>query len=180
MRHFFTAIFILFFSTAFGQVAKIDSSFAFTTNSMQVSRIDSFVFASRTYAIPRDCDKKDQSNCCSYLSNPGQVGCNNGTSLGWYFMPTLNIAKENVESIASQWEKQMKTFSKKKIICYLLDKEVEGFNISYSTKDGNKGSLIITSGVVDGKAVVLELGSQKELKKNNDIQPVFRQILKLK
>lgn len=180
MRHLLTTFLCLTFTAAFSQEANSNALLPDSTISKQITRKDSFVFAGKTYAIPRDCEGKDQSNCCSYVSKPDQLGCDNGTGLSWDYMQNLKVAAWNVESFASQMQQQQKTFKKEPITCYLLGKKVSGYAISCETKENHKWYAIVVSGEVDGRAMMVELRSTKKIKHNGQIQPVFRQILSLK
>lgn len=178
MRIFLSIFFVLLFSAVVGQKTKSDSIINKTINTGQIKRTDSFVFASRTFPIPRDCNKKDESNCCSYWSNPDNVSCGNGTGMSWDFFPTEEIAKQNADNWASK--KDRKSVHKKEITCYLLGKEVKGWQTNVVTQNGLAFSAMYIWGTVDGRAVLIILSSQKELKRNKDIPQVYKQIVRLK
>jgi hypothetical protein len=180
MIRLLTLFCILFSPGLFAQVGQPDSLLPYSVTLEQEVRTDSFVFVAKTYALPRKCNRKNQSNCCSYRSNPDQVGCYDGTTMFWTFMPNVEMAKFNVDNVVIQREKQYSSFEKKSIICFLMGLEVPGYQINYETKEGGKGSTVITSGMVNDQAILIELHTSKPLKKNKDIQPVFRQIIRLK
>ncbi len=180
MIRFLPLLCIFFTSAVFAQVGQPDSLLPYTVTLEQEVRTDSFVFVGKSYALPRKCNRKNQSNCCSYRSNPDQVGCYDGTTMSWSYIPNEEIAKMNVESLVAQSEKQMKKFIATQRTFYVMGKEVTGYQISYETMEGTLGNRIITSGVVDGQAVLIDMLSAIPLKKNKDIQSVFRQIIRLK
>jgi hypothetical protein len=139
---------------------------------------DSFIFCSVTYKIPRDCNKKNQANCCSGDINPPQLGCYNGTTLTWDYFKSKDIARQNFESIPAQWIQQSKKLSSEKITCFLVNQIVSATKIKYETKEGHLSYSILAYGIVNGQAVLVNLISSKEIKNNKDIQPVFQQIIK--
>ncbi len=145
-----------------------------------IKSTDSFTFCSVKYKISRDCNKKNQSNCCSADLNPNnlQLGCYNGTSLFWTYYKAEWIARQNFESIPAQWMQQMKNLYSENITRLLVDQKVLANKITYQTKAGHKAYCIITYGTVNGQSVLVQLVSSKEIKKNSDIQPVFQQIIK--
>ena len=178
-----------FFIASLSLTISLTAQEPFNTNSAVPDSIlnkiikstDSFTFCNVSYKISRDCLKKDQSNCCSADLNPYnlQLGCYNGTSLFWTYFKSEFIARQNLESITAQWMQQSKKLSSENITCLLVNEKVPANKISYETKEGHKFYCILTYGVVNGQAVLVQLVSSKELKKNKDIQPVFQQIIKL-
>ncbi|MET0392488.1 MAG: hypothetical protein ABW019_05075 [Chitinophagaceae bacterium] len=141
---------------------------------------DSFTFCGVKYKIPRNCKDESQVNCCSAMTSPDQLSCYNGTGLFWHYMPTEESARFNFESLPSQWMKQAQKFSSETIDCYLASIPVKAYRCVAGKSNGNKSHSISVYGTVNGQAVVAELFSQKELKSNSDIQPVFQQIIRLK
>ena len=182
MRQFLIIIFFFFSIISLAQNPYIADSLKFYgISNKSITSIDSFTFCFIKYKVPRDCDSKNQSNCCSANLNPHllQLGCYDGTALFWDYFVSEQIARDNFESLPVQWEKQMKKLDKIPITCYLINKEVKGYKVSYETHQGHKGHYILTYGVVNGQAVLLQLSSSKELKSNKNIQPVIRQIVRL-
>jgi hypothetical protein len=145
-----------------------------------IKSIDSFTFCSVKYKISRDCNKINQSNCCSADLNPHnlQLGCYNGTSLFWTYFKAEWIARQNFESIPAQWMQQMKKLISEPVNCLLVNQKVLANKISCVTKEGHKHYCIITYGTINGQPVLVQLVSSKEIKKNKDIQNVFQQIIK--
>ena len=82
------------------------------------------------------------------------------------------------DQFVNQMAGQMKKFKKEPITCYLLDKEVKGYKISFK-KDKVIGYQLIAYGVANGQPVLVQLSLDKEPKTNDDI-PIFpRQIIRL-
>lgn len=112
---------------------------------------NSFLFGTKWYKIPRNCDnEKDNSPCCSYRSDPDQVGCYDGTHLSWSEHKSIDVAIQTVEDRAMQWKDQMKKLEIDSVTCRLVGKEAKGYNISYETKNGYKGNMIIVAGYDSG------------------------------
>ena len=158
----------------------------YDTTSIDIRSINSFYFCSRLYRIPRDCDKTDQANCCSFSSQvhlvggnlvSGQLGCNNGTSLFWTYFDSENQAKSSFEGYSPQIKKQMKKFSQTEIKLFVCDQEARGYKLNYTTHQGHNGHQIIAYATINGQHVWVHLHSQKELKSSSEMQPVFQQII---
>jgi hypothetical protein len=145
-----------------------------------IKSIDSFTFCNVSYKISRDCDRRNQSNCCSANLNPYnlQLGCYNGTSLFWSYFETEGMARQNFESIPAQWMLQSKKMSTENVTCILVDKKVQANKIEYITKENHKFYCIMTYGVVNDQPVLVQRMSSKEIKNNKDIQQLFQQIIK--
>ena len=159
----------------------------YDTTSIDIRRIDYFVFCRKTYKIPRNCEGKDQSNCCSFSSQikkgeekitRGHLGCNNGTSLFWTYYDSENESVREFESLLDQLEKQTKEFKKYKISLILRGQKVEGYKIIYKSSNGYVNNEIIAYGKINGQNGSIELSSQNELKSNEDIQPLIQEIVR--
>ncbi len=158
----------------------------YDTTNIDIKSINSFYFCSKLYKIPRDCEGKDQSKCCSFSGHlrteekmsSGQLGCYNGTSLFWMYFKNEEEAKSNLENYAPQIKKQMKKFSQKEIKLSLCGQETTAYKINYVTMEGHNGYQINAYGTINGQSVFIQLMSTKELKSSNEIQSVFQQIVK--
>lgn len=157
-----------------------DSLLDFSTPPGPIPVRDSFTFCGVKYKIPRNCRGESQGDCCSAMTSPDQLSCHNGTGLFWHYMPTEESAKLHVESLPSQWTKQTQKFSAETIDCYLAGKPVKAYRTISEKSNGDTFHCLAMYGSVNGQVVVAQLRSQKELKTNKDIQPVFQQIIKLK
>jgi len=177
MKHLFSCLVALIPSLSFAQ-QKIDKNIIeepkYDTTSIEIKSTNSFYFCSKLYKIPRDCDKEDQSNCCSFSSqvlldyksfSTGLFSCYNGTSLSWNYFETEDQAKNSFDGYPPQIKKQMKEFKQEKIKLFICGQEA----IAYK---------LITYGTINGQHVFVHIHSQKDLKSSNEMQPVFQQILK--
>lgn len=158
----------------------------YDTTSIDIKSTNSFYFCSKLYKIPRDCDKKDQSNCCSYSGQifqnqkvpiSGQIACYNGTSLNWTQFETIDQARSSSEGYPPQIKKQMKKFTLSTIKFFVCQQEVQAYKISYTTFQGHKGYEIISYATINGQHIMLHLHSMKELNSSNDLSPIFQQIV---
>lgn len=151
MRQFFSALFILFAATSFGQTS---------------TKVDSLTFCFYKYKVPSGCTAESEY----------QVKCDN-YSIGWLYM-TEQMLQSMPDQLVSQLSGQMKKFKKEAITCYLLDKEVKGYKISFK-KDNGTGYQLIAYGIVNGQPVLVQLSLDNEPKTNDDISDFPRQIIKL-
>ena len=190
MRYFLFLILILMTVEIYGQHTSGSDSIhtpTYDTTSIDIKSIDYFVFCKKTYKIPRDCEGQDQSNCCSFSSQimkgeknitRGQLGCNNGTSLFWTYYESENESDIQFESSLDQLEKQMKVFTKYKVSLILCGKKIKGYKIICKNSNGYVINQIVAHGKINGRNVSIELSSQKELKSNEDIQPLIQEIVR--
>ena len=159
----------------------------YDATSMDIKSTNSFSFCSRLYKIPRDCDRKDQSNCCSFSSQvhlgqklpiTGQLGCYDGTSLFWTYFESEDQAKSGFEGYSPQIKKQANKFKQTKIKLFICNQEASAYKLNFTTYQGYKGNEIIAYVNMNGQYVFVQLHSQKELKSSIEMQPIFQQILK--
>lgn len=176
---------LLFPSFLFSQTNNIEEP-KYDTTSFDIKSTNSFYFCSKLYKIPRDCDKEDQSNCCSFSSQiyqnqkvmtSGQLGCYNGTSLSWTQFETAEIAKSSYDGYSPQIKNQMKKFKLTPIKFSICGQEVSAYKLNYTTSQGFKGYEIISYGTINGQHIMLQLHSQKELNTSSDLQSIFQQIV---
>ena len=150
---------------SFGQTTPQDPVGNFSVGKQTIS-LDSFTFCSMRFKVPRDCDKRYQGNCCSFRDQPDQFGCNNGLGITWHYFPNEASAKSSFESITNQVQTQMKNAKRDTIACYLVGTEAKAYRLKCETKEGYKFTQIFTYGVVNGQAVIVQLTSDKKIKKN--------------
>ena len=159
----------------------------YDTTSIDIKSTNSFYFCSKRYKIPRDCDKKDQSGCCSFSSQiflnqklpvSGHLGCYDGTSLSWNYFETDEQARSSFEGYSPQIKRQMKKFNQTAIKLFICNQKVTAYKLNYTTFQKYRGHEIIAYGTINGQHVMVHLHSQKELNSNNDMQPVFQEIIK--
>ncbi len=151
MRHFFIALFILVGTNSFGQTS---------------TKIDSLTFCFIKYKVPTGCTAESEY----------QVKCDN-YSIVWLYMND-QMLQVMPDQFVNQMAGQMKKFKKEPITCYLLDKEVKGYKISFK-KDKGTGYQLIAYGVANGQPVLVQLALDNEPKTNDDIPNFPRQIIRL-
>jgi hypothetical protein len=150
MRFLFITLFILVCKFSFGQRRQVDSlTFCFTK-----------------YKVPAGCSSETKY----------QVMCDN-YSIVWLYMED-QMLEVIPNQLVSQMSGQLKNFKKEAITCFLVDKEVKGYKISYS-KDKVKGYQLIASGIVNGQSVLVQLSLDHDPKDNDDIPSFPRQIIRL-
>ena len=72
----------------------------------------------------------------------------------------------------------MKKFNQTAIKLFICNQKVTAYKLNYTTFQKYKGHEIIAYGTINGQHVMVHLHSQKELNSNNDMQPVFQEIIK--
>ena len=190
MKHFI--ILILAFKTtfSFGQNSKGKDSIQppiYDTTNIDIQSTNSFYFCSKLYAIPRICDNKDQSKCCSFSAHiskwnkgqlDGQISCYDGTTLSWLNFDTEEIAKQNFEGFPSQMKKQMAKFKKEEIKFFLCDKKIPAYRLSYITLQGYAFTELIFYGTINGQSILGHLSLHKNEKTSNDLTKLFQQLVR--
>jgi hypothetical protein len=151
MRQLLTVLVLFFSATSFGQ------------NSNQV---DSVTFCFNKYKVPTGCTAQSEY----------QVQCDN-YSIQWLYM-NEQMLQSMPDQFVNQMSGQMKKFKKEPITCYMLDKEVKGYKISFKKDDGT-GYQLIAYGVANGQPVLVQLSLNNEPKTNDDIPQFPRQIIRL-
>ena len=143
---------------------------------------DSFAFCFIKFKIPRICDSEDQSNCCAVTEYPAnsfmqenQLGCSNGNAIYWTYFKTEQIAKSNFENKLG-----MDYYKCRRITCYLNGKKTKGYKLICKLSEGKYFFQILTYGFVNGQSVLVRLVTLNEIKKDKQIQPAFKQILRLR
>ena len=190
MKHLFSCVVALIPSLSFAQ-QKIDKNIIeepkYDTTSIEIKSTNSFYFCSKLYKIPRDCDKEDQSNCCSFSSqvllgyksfSTGLFSCYNGTSLSWNYFETEAQAKNSFDGYTPQIKKQMKEFKQEKIKLFICGQEAIAYKLNSTTHQGYKFTEIVAYVTINGQHVFVHIHTQKDFKSSTEMQPVFQQILK--
>lgn len=142
---------LLLTTTAFGQTS---------------TKVDSLSFCFNKYKVPKGCiaESKYQVKCDNY-------------SMDWLYM-NKQMLQYMPDQFINQLAGQMKKFKKEPITCYLLDKEVKGYKISFKTENGT-GYQLIAYGTVNGQPVLVQLSLNTDPKTNDDISEFPRQIIHL-
>lgn len=151
MRQILIALFLFFSAASFGQTTK---------------QVDTLTFCFNKYKVPTGCTAQSEY----------QVECDNYT-MGWLYMND-QMLQYMPDQFINQMAGQMKKFTKEPITCYLLDKEVKGYKVSFK-KDKGIGYQLIAYGIANGQPVLVQLSLDKEPKTNDDIPEFPQQIIRL-
>ena len=138
-----------------------------TTSFGQTStKIDSLTFCFNRYKVPTGCSAESeyQAKCDNY-------------SIVWLYMND-QMLQVMPDQFINQMSSQLKKFKKEPITCYLLNREVKGYKISYKGDNG-LGYQLIAYGVANGQPVLVQLSLDKEPKTNEDIPEFPREIIRL-
>lgn len=138
-----------------------------TTAFGQTSKIDSLTFCFNKYKVPTGCVAESEY----------QVKCDN-YSMVWLYM-NEQMLQYMPDQFINQLAGQMKKFKKEPVTCYLLDKEVKGYKISFKTDKGTDYQLI-AYGIANGQPVLVQLSLDAEPKTNDNIPDFPKQIIRLK
>lgn len=152
MKYILTALLLLMSIVSFAQARK---------------QIDSLTFCFNKYPVPSGCSAQSEY----------QVKCSD-YSIAWIYMNN-DMLKSMPEQFINQMAEQMQGFKKEPITCYLLEKEVKGYKISY-TSDKNTLYQLIAYGVVNEQPVIVQFVLDWEPKTNKDIPEFARQIVRIK
>ena len=151
MKQLLLALFTLLVTTSFGQSS---------------TQIDSLTFCFNKYKVPTGCtaESEYQVKCDSY-------------SITWLYM-NEQMLQFMPDQFINQMAGQMKNFRKEPISCFLLDKEVKGYKISFK-KDKGTGYQLVAYGVANGQPVLVQLALDNEPRTNEDLPDFPRQIIRL-
>lgn len=159
MRQFLTGLFFLFSATTYGQT---------TTQN------DSISFCSYNFKAPTGCTTEKNNN----------IKCDN-YEIGWTYMNEVNAngasddqKLKGMENSFIEMGGMLDKFKKKRITCYLLDKEVKGYKVRYKSAT-NVTYQVYASGIINGQGVSVILTLNKEPITNDDIPEFPRQIIRL-
>ena len=190
MKFFFILMLTLKAAFSFGQNPKNTDSIQspiYDTTSIEIKSTNSFYFCSKLYAIPRNCDTQDQSNCCSFSANISksqkglsneQISCYDGTSFHWDIFDTYELAKQNFESLPTQWKKQMKKFNQEEIKFFVCGKEVPAYRLTCTTLQGHDFTKIIFCATINGENILGELSLHNKAKSSKELSQLFQQLVR--
>jgi hypothetical protein len=159
----------------------------YDTTNIDIKSINSFYFCKKLFAIPRNCDNKDQSSCSSFSAqikkldkdiNNGQISCYDGTSLSWMSFDTEEIARQNFESYPGQIKKQMKKFKQEKINLFVCDKEVSTYRLTYTTLQGYDFTQLVFYGTINGEIIFGQLNLRNKVKSSLELSELFQQLIR--
>jgi len=126
---------------------------------------DSVIFCSYKCKVPAGCTTTSENKV---------TGSN-------YTMDWNYVSEEKLKGIENEYigmARLLSRFKKKRITCYLLNREVEGYKVSYQNLSGTTHQ-IYASGVVEGRGVTLLLSLDNEPNSNSDLPEFSQQILRL-
>lgn len=130
------------------------------------SKVDSLTFCFNKYKVPTGCIAKSEY----------QIKCDN-YSMVWLYLDE-QMLQYMPDQFINQLEGQTKKFKKESITCYLLDKEVKGYKISFKNGKGT-GHQLIAYGTANGQPVLVQLSLGVEPKTNDNIPEFPGQIIRL-
>ena len=147
--------------------------FSITTYGQDTTQSDSITFCSDNFKVPKTCTtEKNKIKGDDF-------------EMDWIYMNEVNVKGESEEAKLKGMESSfialgnmLEKFKKKRITCYLLDKEVKGYKVRYKNMTDTTYQ-IYASGVVKGQAVSVTLTLKREANINVDIPEFPRQIIKL-
>ena len=190
MKYLFILILAFKASFSFGQNSQGKDSIQppiYDTTNIDIQSTNSFYFCSKLYEIPRICDDKDQSKCCSFSAHitkwnkgrlDGQISCYNGTSLSWSSFDTEEIARQNFESYPGQMKKQMKKFKQEEVKFFVCDKEVKAYRQTCTTQQDYNFVQYIFYGIINGESIIGHLSVNNKVNSSKDLSPLFQQLIK--
>lgn len=139
--------------------------------------VDSFNICGFRFSTLRDCAEGSWRNCCSFYTEPTYVTCTDIGSLSWHNMRSLEIAEMNMKQHIADLRKENKIISIDTIACNVLGYQAKAYHLKRSNSDGTKYSDIRMGAVVNGQPILLELRLFNTISTNQQIPPVFRQIV---
>jgi hypothetical protein len=157
MRRLFTGLLLILATSVVGQATN-----------------DSIAFCSQNFKVPSGCTVKVDNVMCDEFQ------------IGWTYMSNLNLPggpsdKEKLRGIENSFLEMgnmLGNFKKKRITCFLLDKEVKGYKTSYKIDDVMHYQ-IYAGGIINGHAVSVILNLSSEPMTNDDIPEFPKQIIRL-
>ena len=163
-------------------------SITYDTLSVQIESTAYFPFCSTIYNLPTGCKPGQQRSCCRYSTYTGKnqktasygyVSCIDGTSFHWDYRNSLAEARNNFGGGIRVAEPPLKSSSRKPVKCLIYDQPAEAYILSEENVNGYKSYTLFTYGSHNGFYFNLELRSENEIRTNEDIPAVLRQILKI-
>jgi len=159
-------------------------------NRFELENKKQFSFCSQLYDLPKDCEASELWNCCKYSTNvyemqtqtsAGSVNClnafKNGYNLTWFYTNDISDAKSMIDTMLNQFEKQVSSFKKKEIKCFVLNKEFPGFLCEFTYSDNTKMNHILTYGSFKHYNFSLQYSTTGSLKDTNDLPETVKKML---
>lgn len=162
--------------SSYGQIIIAKDSLLHPQNANY--NIDSFTFCNKKLKITRDCNDKSLFNCCIYRNNSLVCGSENGDFMNWYYLPTLDLARQIFEGSLQTWEStNTGKISKRQINWYLLGVKTTSWYIEAESNNGHKTYMVLSYGAVNGKFVVTEYFAHIQITQKYTVPDVFRKIV---
>lgn len=189
MKYLFICFLIFKATFSVGQVSQEKDSIeqpVYDTINIEIKSINSFYFCSKLYAIPRNCENKDQSKCCSYTTNiskldkvhsNGQISCYDGTHLSWSRFVNEETAKVNFEGLPAQMKQQMKYYKQDFIKFFVCDKEVRAYRQTCTTQQDYHFVEYIFYGTINGESILGRLSVKDKVNSSKELSPLFQQLV---
>lgn len=190
MRFFITVSLILNVFALYGQSTNDVDSLqppTYDTTNIDIVSKNSFYFCKKLYTIPRICDNKDQSNCCSFNAQinkregkffGAQIGCNDGTTLHWTQFEKVELAKQYFESLPGQIKTQMKRFKQERVKFYVLNTELPAYKLTCTTDRGYSFVDFIFYGELNGEIIFGRFTPGKGIKSSNALSQFYQQFVR--
>ena len=180
---------------SFGQNAKSIDTIPrpiYDTISYQLRSTNSFYFCSNLYKIQNDCNSSIGEMCCYYQKDVysksdlykfwgmEQINCNRGNYFYWNRINDEALAKLNFENSFPKEDKQFKSVDTSEIKLLVCGKETKAFKVTKTTNNNSTLHEILFYVTINNQSVIGHLSTENDVKTNNDIHPVIRQIIQLK
>ena len=159
----------------------------YDTMNIQIQSTNSFYFCNKLYRIPKDCNPKDASSCCTFSTqinkgeisiSTGNLSCHDGSTLYWTNSASEKVAKQTFESMPSQMRKQMKKFKHEEVVFFLCNKQVPAYKLTFTTFQGYESSQYIFYGTINGQSIYGQLMLNNKQTSSKNLPPLFQQLVR--
>jgi len=177
IKAFVFVISVAIATSSFGQIIIAKDSLLHPQNANY--NTDSFTFCNKTFKVPRDCSDKSLYNCCIYGNSSLVCGSEKGDFMNWYYLPTLDLARQIFEgSLETRESTNTGKISKRQVNWYLLGVKTTSWYIEAESNMGLKTYVVLSYGTVNGKFVVTEYYAHARITQNYILPKVFREIIR--
>jgi len=159
----------------------------YDTITFNISSTNSFYFANKLYAIPRNCDDKDKRNCCYFSAqilernegiSLGSINCDNGTFFHWTVYDTEENAKRYFENTPISSKGQSLKYEKEDVSFFVCDKKVNAFKQIATSFQGYKYESYVFYGIINGQVISGKLSLNNKEKSSSELSPFFQQFFR--
>lgn len=193
MKYFFILISAFSWTFSLGQTSENSDMISppiYDTTSLEIRSKNSFYFLSKLFAIPKNCDNKHESDCCTfsaYISKldkgrfQSQLSCSNGTTLIWTMYDSEEMAKQSFETSLSsriQMKKEFKKFKQEEVDFFVFNNKVKAYRQDFTTKDGHAYFEYKFYGTVNGQNFSGSLMLLNKRKSSKELNQLFQQLVK--